>query len=88
MEVTGKRATLGIVGCVAYTWEEMILYAPKEKLVCADNPKFFHEKWLRRERKQIKGSREFSGEEWLNTMRFHGELNMILEMNLSYVDSE
>ena len=97
MEVTGKRATLVLVKCVAYTWGDMILYAPKEKLVWSDNPKVFHGKWFRRERKQMKGSsvevymrhmRRFSEKEWLNTMRFHDELNMILEMNLSYIGSE
>ena len=76
MEVTGKRATLGVVKCVAYTWGDMILYAPKEKLVWSDNPKVFCGKWFRRERKQMKGSsvevymrhmRRFSEKEWLNT---------------------
>jgi len=71
MEVTGKRATLGIVRCMVYTWGEMILYAPKEKLVWSDNPKFFHEKWLGRERKQMKGS---SVEVYIRHMRgFSGE---------------
>ena len=71
MEVTGKRVTLGIVRCVVYTWGEMILYAPKEKLLWSDNPKIFHEKWLRRERKQMKGS---SVEVYIRHMRgFSGE---------------